>query len=210
MTFLKTCGSLAIVACSLALGSAANAAVYNYSGVVTLCTGTCASFASLDLGTTLTGTVDINTTPGGAFGDADINAFTFQVLNPALPVSGPVGDPVNDNPLILDSGLGIAASNGTAGTTAADNEINGGQMLLEFLVPPFSSNGAYVVFDLATGSGQVCLFFATAGCIPGATQAVAFDGAFTLADAVVPLPAAVWLFGSALLGVFGLGRRKTG
>ena len=69
-------------------------------------------------------------------------------------------------------------------------------MLLEFLVPPFSSNGAFVVFDLGTGNGQVCLFYATAGCIPGATQAVVFEGDFTL----VPVPAAVWLFGSALLG----------
>ena len=184
--------------------ASANAALYSYSGVVTLCTGTCASFASLDLGSTLSGTFDIDTSPSGAFGDAEMGDFTVAVFNPALPPSGPVGDPVTDNPLILDSALGIAASNGTAGTTDAANEINGGQMLLEFLVPPFSSNGAYVVFDLSTGNGQVCLFYATAGCIPGATEAVAFEGSFS----VVPLPAAAWLFGSALLGLAGVARGR--
>ncbi|MBT8090444.1 MAG: VPLPA-CTERM sorting domain-containing protein [Gammaproteobacteria bacterium] len=201
---LKKITVAAIVLAGLTGMTAANAALYSYNGVVTLCTGTCASFASLDIGGTLTGTIDIDVAAGGAFGDADIVAFSFQIFNPALPVSGPIGDPVNDNPLILDSGLGIAASNGTTGTTDLSNEINSGQMLLEFLVPPFSSNGAFVVFDLATGNGQVCLFYATAGCIPGATQAVAFEGQFSL----VPIPAAAWLFGSALLGLVGLRRRK--
>jgi hypothetical protein len=34
-------------------------------------------------------------------------------------------------------------------------------------------------------------------------------GHFSLAPAAVPLPAAVWLFGSALMGVLGIGRRKS-
>lgn len=172
---------LAIVLTVLGLvgNGAATAELYTYSSTVTLCTGTCASFASLDVGSTVTGTIEVDTTPGGSFGDAEVGAFTFFVFNPAVPPSGPVGDPVNDNPLVIDSGLGIAASNGTAGTTDAANELNGGQMLLEFLVPPFSSNGAFVVFDLSTGNGQVCLFFATAGCIPAATEAVKFEGQFT-------------------------------
>jgi hypothetical protein len=172
--------SLAIAILGLTGHGVAAAEVYIYNAAVTLCTGTCASFASLDVGTTITGTLDITTTPSGSFGDAQMGPFSFLVFNPALPVSGPVGDPVNDNPLVLDSGLGIAASNGTSGTTNVSNQINGGQMLLEFLVPPFSSNGAFVVIDLATGNGQICLFYATAGCIPGATEAVGFTGSFAL------------------------------
>ncbi|MEL7450760.1 MAG: VPLPA-CTERM sorting domain-containing protein [Pseudomonadota bacterium] len=189
-----------------AMSAGAQAAIYNYTSTVTLCTATCDSFASLDVGTTITGQIEIDVDPNGSFTDADVGAFTFQVFNPALPVSGPVGDPVNDNPLILDSGLGIAGSNGSMGTADAAGQLNGGELLIEFLVPPFSSNGAFVVFDLTTGNGQVCLFFSTAGCIPGATEAVKFEGSFELA--AVPVPAAVWLMGSALLGFAGFGRRS--
>jgi hypothetical protein len=153
-----------------------------------LCTTTCDSFISLDVGSTISGEIDINTTANGVFTDTDINSFAFQVFNPALPVSGPVGDPLNDNPLIVGSALGIAASNGTNGTTDALNELFSGELLLEFLTPPFSSNGAFVLFDLATGNGKICLFFATAGCITGATESVTFQGAFTQAIVVPPIP----------------------
>lgn len=189
-----------------AMTAGAQAAIFNYTSTVTLCTATCDSFASLDVGTIISGSIEIDVDANGSFTDADVGAFSFQVFNPALPVDGPVGDPVNDNPLILDSGLGIAASNGSMGTTDASGQLNGGEILIEFLVPPFSSNGAFVVFDLETGNGQVCLFFATAGCIPLATEAVRFDGGFELAP--IPVPAAVWLMGSALLGFVGFGRRS--
>ena len=204
----------AILGLGLLFGGAANAALYHYNGVVTLCTGTCASFASLDVGSFITTNIigfdnyqallDINTAPSGSFGDADMGPFTFFVYNPNGLLSGPVGDPINDNPLVFDSGLGTAASNGTSGSTDAANEINGGQILIELLVPPFSSNGAFMVFDLAAGSGKICLFYATAGCIPGATEAVRFEGSFS----EVPIPAAAWLFGSALLGLGAIKRRK--
>ncbi len=203
---LKRLTVAAIALAGLGGVTAANAALYNYSSTVTFCSGTCDSFAALDVGTTISGTIEIDVAPGGSFGDAEVGAFTFQVFNPGAPPSGPVGDPVNDNPLILDSGLGIAGSNGTNGMADASGNLSGGELLIEFLVPPFSSNGAFVVFDLTTGNGQVCLFFAGAGCIPGATQAVVFEGAFELQP--IPVPGAVWLFGSALLGMVGLRRRK--
>ena len=169
---------IALALFGLTWNGMAFAVSYTYSGTVTLCTGTCDGFASLALGTTINGNIEIDTLANGTFGDADVGGFSFSMLNPALPISGPVGDPVNDNPLIISSLLGIAASNGTAGMTNGSNEISGGQMLFEFLVPPFSSNGGFIVFDLTTGNGQVCLFYAGAGCIPGATQALVFEGEF--------------------------------
>jgi hypothetical protein len=207
----------AIALSSIMFMGTSHAILYNYSSTVTLCTGTCASFASLDVGSTINGVLDINTAANSSFADTDIVSFVFSITNPALPVSGPVGDPLNDNPLIVDSILGIAGSTGTSGTTNNSNDINGGQMLIEFLIPPFSSNGAFVVFDLATGNGQVCLFYATAGCIPGATQAVVFEGSFSLASVsppnppsqppAIPEPLTILLFGIGLVGM-GLTRRK--
>jgi len=207
MNLLRRTGMLAIVVFGLTLGSFASAATYAYIGVVTLCTGTCASFAALDLGSQIFGTYEINTTAGGSFGDADMLGGMFELLNPAAPLEPFTGsNPTTANPLTFDGGSGVTASNGTAGTTDALNQLNGGQILLEFLEPPYSSNSAFVIFDLATGDGQICLFYATAGCIPGATEAVRWEGSFQL----VPIPAAVWLFGSALLGIIGLGRRSEG
>ncbi len=192
----KKIGVSAILTIAVLGTGPANAALYDYSSVVTLCTGTCSSFASLDVGSTLNGQFEIDTMPAASFGDADIGLIDLEIFNPALPVSGPVGDPVNDNPLALNSTLGIIAPNGTSGATDALGELSSGQLSLEFLVPPFSSNGAFLVMDLSTGNGQLCLFFATAGCIPGATEAVRFEGSFTL----VPEPSVVMLLGSALLG----------
>jgi hypothetical protein len=43
------------------------------------------------------------------------------------------------------------------------------------------------------------------GFLLGSTNlSVSFDGA-----AVIPVPAAVWLFGTALIGLVGFGKRKT-
>ena len=192
---------------------AANAAVYQFDGVVTLCTGTCDSFASLDVGTEVTGTWEIITTPGGSWSFADMGAFAAEVFNPGAPFEPFDGtNPTTANPLPLVPGVAPINSSGggltTGGTTDANNELNSGNILHEFIVPPFNSNGAWVIFDIGAGGvaqAQVCLFFSTAGCIPGATQAVVIDGQFSL----IPVPAAAWLFGSAVVGLLGLARRRT-
>jgi hypothetical protein len=157
----------------------ARAAVYNYSGVVTVCTGTCDAFPSLAVGSLITGPSTIDVGPNDSFTDADITDFTYEVFNPALPVSGPVGDPTTDNPMIIGSGV-HAVSNGSNGTTDGAGELNGGEILLEFIVPPFNDNGAFVESDLVSGESRICLFYATAGCIEGATESAIYVGTFTL------------------------------
>ena len=212
MRMIKKVVTTTLLGVSLMGAGAANAAVYEFVGVVTLCTGTCDSFASLDVGTEVTGQWEILTTPGGSWSFADMGAFAAEVFNPGAPVVPFDGtNPTMANPLPLIPAVApIAASGGgltTGGTTDANNELNSGTILHEFIVPPFNSNGAWLIFDIGAGGvaqAQVCLFFSTAGCIPGATQAVVIDGQFSL----IPIPAAVWLFGSALVGVFGLSRRR--
>lgn len=206
MNKLKFAAALAV----MTTAGTAQSAVYSFVGVVTLCTGTCNSFASLEIGTQVTGTWEINTTPSGSWSFADAGAFGASVFNPAapaLPFDG--SNPTTANPLPLVSSIApIAASGGgltTGGTTDANNQLASGNILHEFVVPPFNSNGAWVIFDIGANGlaqAQVCLFFLTAGCIPNATQAVVIDGQFTR----IPIPASLWMFGSALLGVARLRR----
>ncbi|MEL7451387.1 MAG: GC-type dockerin domain-anchored protein [Pseudomonadota bacterium] len=186
-------------------------ATYDYDGFVTLCTSTCDSFASLsapmgDDGTTVAGSIDITVDPSSSFDADDIGDFAFQISSSLAPMEaaifapdpdprcdglpdGLICNPTTANPLPLDPSVAVVRAQNTAGTevtggtTDANGELDGGQILIEFTVPPFSSNGAWVILDVGTGFGQVCLFFDGTGCIPMATETVNIDGAFSLAGA---------------------------
>ncbi len=209
---LKKLTVAAIALAGLGSATAANAVLYEFNGTVTLCTGTCDSFASLDVGTQINGIWEIDVQADGTWGFVDVIDFGAEVFNPGAPVEPFDGtNPTTANPLpLLPSVAPVAAAGGgltTGGGTNATGQLENGTILHEFVVPPFNSNAAWVVFDIGldgAATAQVCLFFPTAGCIPGATQAVVIEGQFT----VVPVPAAVWLFGSALLGLVGLRHRK--
>ncbi|MEL7448257.1 MAG: hypothetical protein AAFN78_03560, partial [Pseudomonadota bacterium] len=144
MRVFKLLTATGLLAVSLLGASTASAAVYQFTGVVTLCTGTCDSFASLDVGTEVTGTWEIITSPGGSWGFADMGSFGAEVFNPGAPVEPFDGtNPTTANPLPLVSGVApIVASGGgmtTGGTTDAGNQLNSGTILHEFIVPPFNS-----------------------------------------------------------------------
>ncbi len=218
MKILRTTGALAIVALGLALSGAANATTYDFSGTISSCTTTCDSFPALTIGSLVEGSIDINTSANGSWAFADINSFLYTIFNPALPVdtTNPNAALLNPLPLvdvvapIRDMGTGALAGFVTGGTTDANNDLSG-TIVHEFVVAPFDSNGAWAIFNIGAGGAttiDVCLFATAAGCTPDlATAAVQVTGTFS--QAVVPIPAAVWLFGSALLGFAGLGRRKT-
>ena len=182
----KTLGLVKVVQATalLLLASTASATDYTYDGEISLCTGTCDSFAALELGSDVNGTLDISVDASSTFTATDINSFGFLITSsaPAEPFDGT--NPATANPLPIDSNVAAIRETGggltTGGTTDADGNLVAGTILFEFLVPPFSSNGAWVIFDIASGQAQVCLFFATAGCVPGATEAVVVNGSFSL------------------------------
>ena len=150
----------------------------------------------------LTGTVSIAAEPGGAFGFEDIGQdFGFEVVNAAAPMEAAIFAPDPDprcnnleagalcnastaNPLPLSSDVAALRAEEpmqgvvTGGTLDAGGDIDSGTLLFEFVQAPFDSNSAWVILDLTTGAAQVCLFYPTAGCLPGATEAVVFAGSW--------------------------------
>lgn len=199
----------------MGLSGTAAAATYNFEGMITTCTDTCLGFASLDVGSIVVGSWTINTTANGSWGFADISDFGAIVQNPSVPLD-PGPSPTTINPLPLIPAIapvreGPAGPLGlvTGGTTDADNQLNSGTILHEFIVPPLDDNAAWAIFNIGPGGQatvEVCVLFTGLGCIPGGTQAVVIEGQFTLAP--IPLPAAAWLLGPALLGLAGLRRRR--
>ncbi len=145
-----------------------------YTGVVTLCTGTCSSFDALDFGSTIAISALFDVEPGGdSFTDDDLLGLQISATNDFLPPAGPGFGLELDNPMFPQ-----VISVGSFGTTGEDDEFIDGQLMFRLFAPPFDNDDAWLIFDLQTGSGKLCLFFTTAGCIPGATEVMVIQGGF--------------------------------
>lgn len=187
MTLTKRLFLIAVVM-GLAVHGAATAGDYEYVGTATLCTGTCNSFASFDVGSILTGNYTIATAPNGAWDFTDVSGFSAQIFNPSAPSERFNGtNPTTANPLPITAITAPIRSFGggltTGGTTDSANGLSSGNILQEFGEPPFSSNGAWLIFTIDPGSfavAQICLFYGTSGCIPSATETMVIDGQFIL------------------------------
>jgi hypothetical protein len=70
-----------------------------------------------------------------------------------------------------------------------------------------AGNPSQYLFDIGTWNGTDTLTLTNfwPGDVPGAISNVAI---WSAPDTVVPIPAAAWLFGSALLGMAGIGYRR--
>ncbi len=111
-----------------------------------------------------------------------------------------------------DSGAGIGPDTINAGL-----EIDGGgQLVINHAVADNNNSGGSVEFSISNllGSGILPYFSETnpidihVRFVSGsATNALGEDAGY-LTSTLVPVPAAVWLFGSALLGLMGLRQRK--
>lgn len=166
------------------------------------------------------GSVTLTMSVAATVGEADVTAMYFN-LNPAL-------DPASLG-FTRDGGTGPTAANTTINTgTDAFGPVGGdGIYDIEFDLPPSPGQNAArfnagedLVYTI-TAAGLTASdfnFFATPG--PGAGNAGPFlsvarfqstgPDPFDGSDFVgaVPVPAAVWLFGSGLLGLVGIARRK--
>lgn len=157
-----------------------SAETYTFSGTVTLCTESCGDFPWLDVGSEVSGEWTIETTAGGTWTFADIGAWEASFLNPAVPLEPYFGDPLAANPYpVTDL---VAPLWEAGGTTDGSNNLNSGTILNEFVIPPLFDNGVFISYTIGAGgqtTGRICMFYLTAGCIPGATEIAVFEGAFT-------------------------------
>jgi hypothetical protein len=81
------------------------------------------------------------------------------------------------------------------------------------LFPPSATTWTYYEFIRNLGpdvsNGLTLQFNAATGAAGGSTSFLEIDNVSVTADvSAVPVPAAVWLFGSGLLGLVGVARRK--
>jgi hypothetical protein len=99
-----------------------------------------------------------------------------------------------------------------SGTFAGDFSVGGGLLTGTFTGLDVTGNfdGTY---DFESASLTYTSGSLATGLAGGSIVGASFDGGRVIAKigevAVVPVPAAVWLFGSGLLGLVGVARRKT-
>jgi hypothetical protein len=154
--------------------------------------------------------VDIQNLSGDA--GADLGLFNFNIDATAFLIVTD-GDPIDIPDEIFTLSSSTAVEFGTSGYFSGTFSV-GDLLLGEFtdlyvrLLPDAFGGGAKFSGDV-TYTGGSMMSGLTGGRIEGA---ISSDGVGMVAKlgevAVVPVPAAVWLFGSGLLGLVGIARRK--
>ena len=118
----------------------------------------------------------------GPFGGATISTVSGNSLYTAL-IDGSAYETLLDDPFSVT----VPGSGGSADVGPAD-----------FGLPANSQLGPAITSDI----GIRIQFSLTAG------DSVSFTSVFSVEETAVPVPAAVWLFGSGLVGLIGIARRK--
>ena len=146
---------------------------------------------------------DIEWTPG--------SSYTAPVLITGLDIDGTfwdVGvhwDTSYGNTYVADAPKFLGDSAGALNATTAiqqaliNDGFTGTGTSGSYLITPYSTSRGYGVW----GDGTMSV-----GLVSFGTGLYSYSGFTTWAPSAVPVPAAVWLFGSGLIGLFGIARRK--
>lgn len=146
-------------------------------------------------------------------GTGSITRLTNSTLHAAVGTSSTAGlegffNEVNAN--IPTSANGISAAEGWGAGTLGKNQPTGNAQFGSVVTTITLNSGVASTGNLflfasnSLTSSQAAQVYDSAGLTLNWTR----GGSATLGGNAVPLPAAVWLFGSGLLGLFGIGRRK--
>jgi hypothetical protein len=107
-----------------------------------------------------------------------------------------------------------AAAGGVAFVELFSELGGGGTSKSELLLVNATGTNGWETFTFTTTlgddvSGGISLQLkAACGPVPGCTSEAYFDNVSVTVETAVPVPAAVWLFGSGLLGLIGIARRN--
>jgi hypothetical protein len=195
---IKTFAATAIL---LASASQAYAATIDVTGTLTSIVGTASAVLTM---------VPASPSISGTF-DTVTGDFDFDVADYTLQVSVAGGYFAGDIALTSINTIGTSGTPNTfatiSGASCTDTSAGGGGNLvcLGLSAGPGPLATTEYTFTWAGGAGQILAVNASGDAQAG-DQLFTYD--FTEAPSAVPLPAAAWLFGSALLGLVGIGRRK--
>jgi len=166
----------------------ADMTVGGYDGSAPLATGTEADYAP----------VSIATFAFGFFGPVSIYTAETDGLNSGF--AAPTGD-ITGNNLTLDLSSWTAYWNGTSFNQGSSSDLVPNTVC----VGPACSTAIATTYDSVTGD-----FTATwdAVVVGGAFNGQLASWSITGTASAVPVPAAVWLFGTGLLGLAGIARRR--
>jgi hypothetical protein len=196
MIMLKKTLTIIGLTAAMTLSAAANAVAI--SGTIT--GGTGALLSLVPLGTVFVGELDWN---GGAStldgGQVLLGGFCFTDDASGLPPTSPTCGALSAVPLLNNTGTPYDGTNQPGPYQQAGTTYDGTSGLLNILAfsPTFNVNIPISLDFAGDGTGTL---LADAGALGTST------GVFDVA--AIPVPAAAWLFGSALLGLAGIKRRK--
>ena len=183
-------------------------------------TGDLTGWTTFDNNGTIAVTSAQNNTPGGAF-SLNLNATVPNIGDPAsFPVAKNanvgIGTVAANSPVTISFDL-FGSLTGAGGVVFAEffSELDGGGVSKTEILGggPIFPTGTWTPYSFTTStgpdvSGGVTLQLkADCGANPGCTVDAYFDN-IVIDVTAVPVPAAVWLFGSGLIGLVGVARRK--
>jgi len=136
----------------------------------------------------------------GALVASNIDDWEFVLTAPALQGGSP--DTINMATQIQTTVIGTLLT-ATATQLIFDYSILAGALLFQGSSPDnFWCLNSSLSFACSAGSVELMGF-------PIGTESVSRSGQVVIAEiSVIPIPAAVWLFGTALIGLIGFGRRR--
>lgn len=191
---------LAASALSLLLSTAHAVEIQLDRGEVTVATGALA--ALVGVGTELAGSVDYTSTLNAA--QVTLGGFCFTDDASGLPPTSPTCGVRSAVPIFPTGAIGYDGTPAAPGSTfqqagSTFNIDNGGVIKILAFSPTFNVNLPIDMIMLSNGTGTFSTDAGALGTVSGNVQ---------WKPVIVPVPAAAWLFGSALLGLASLKRQR--